>query len=88
MVLLVITPTTVLARRFAKTIDLGCGEVRPVVFSTESLRPVTDVTEADRNPLLTILAMAASPTDAPDALTALATALTNIDSSASSLYAD
>lgn len=59
-----------------------------MVFSTESLRPVTDKAEADRHPLLTVLAMAASPTDDPEALAALATALTSIDSSTSPLYAD
>lgn len=88
VVLLVLTPTTALAHRFAKTIDLGCGEVRPVVFSMESLRPVTDTAEADRHPLLTVLAMAASPTSGPEAPAALVTALTSIDSSVSSLYAD
>ncbi|MBE3002010.1 hypothetical protein IDM40_25415 [Nocardiopsis sp. HNM0947] len=88
VVLMVITPTNALARRFAKTIDLGCGEVRPAVFSTESLGPVTDPDEAGRHPLRTVMAMAASPTDDTAALKALATALTSIDSSDSSLYSD
>ncbi|WP_017576980.1 hypothetical protein [Nocardiopsis kunsanensis] len=65
VVLLVLTPTTALAHRFATTTDLGCGEVRPVVFSMGSLRPVTDTAEADRHPLLTVLAMRVRPRAEP-----------------------
>ena len=71
VVLMVITPTNALARRFAKTIDLGCGEVRPAVFSTESLQPVTDPDEAEHHPLRAVLAMAASPTEDTDRAEAL-----------------
>lgn len=88
VVLLVITPTSTLARKYAKNIDLGCGEVRPVVLATDTLEPVTNVEAAKQHPLLAVLAMASSPTDDPAALAGLVAALKSIDSSDSALYSD
>lgn len=86
--LLVLTPTTALARRYSPPIDLGCGEIRPLVLALDTLEPVTDQSVAAAHPVLTILALAANPTDDKDALEALTVALKSLDASASSLYSD
>ncbi|WP_435110066.1 hypothetical protein [Nocardiopsis synnemataformans] len=86
--LLVLTPTTALAKRYAPPIDLGCGEIRPVVLAMDTLTPVTDQSVAAAHPVLTILALASNPTDDKDALEALSVALKSLDASASSLYSD
>lgn len=87
-VLLALTPTSSLARRYADPIDLGCGQVRPLVLPMDTLEPVTDQRTAAEHPLLTVLALVAKPTKDREALDALSTALTSIDSASSSLYAD
>ncbi|PDP84916.1 hypothetical protein CQJ94_24195 [Glycomyces fuscus] len=86
--LLVPTPTTALAKRYAPPVDLGCGEIRPVVLAMDTLTPVTDQSAAAAHPVLTILALASNPTDDKDALEALSVALKSLDASASSLYSD
>lgn len=86
--LLVLTPTTALAKRYAPPIDLGCGEIRPVVLAMDTLTPVTDQSVAAAHPVLTILALASNPTDDKDALEALSVALKSLDASSSSLYSD
>ncbi|MCY9784608.1 hypothetical protein KIK06_11965 [Nocardiopsis sp. EMB25] len=86
--LLVLTPDSALAGRYGDPIDLGCGHVQPVVSSLDGLAPVTDEKTAAAHPLLTILAMAANPTEDRAALEALYVALRSLDTSNSSLYSD
>ncbi|MFD3684289.1 hypothetical protein ACFWTE_05665 [Nocardiopsis sp. NPDC058631] len=86
--LLVLTPTTALARRYSEPIDLGCGEIRPLVLALDTLEPVTDQSVAAAHPVLTVLSLASNPTDDEAALKALITALKSLDTSASSLYSD
>ncbi|WP_170293684.1 MULTISPECIES: hypothetical protein [Nocardiopsis] len=86
--LLVLTPTTALARRYSAPIDLGCGEIRPLVLALDTLEPVTDQSVAAAHPVLTVLALASNPTDDKAALEALFVALKSLDTSASSLYSD
>jgi hypothetical protein len=86
--LLVLTPTTALAKRYAAPIDLGCGEIRPLVLALDTLEPVTDQSVAAAHPVLTILALASNPTDDKAALEALTAALKSLDASSSSLYSD
>ncbi len=88
IVLLVLTPTTALGRRYSTPIDLGCGEIRPLVLALDTLRPVTDQSVAARHPVLTVLSLAANPTDDKDALEALLVALKSLDTPESSLYFD
>lgn len=88
VVLLALTPTSTLARRLAEPIDLGCGEVRPLTLSLDTLTPVTDPKVAAERPVLTILALAHNPTEDEAALNALLVALKSLDASSSSLYSD
>ncbi|MDT0327860.1 hypothetical protein [Nocardiopsis lambiniae] len=86
--LLVLTPTSSLARRYAEPIDLGCGEIRPLVLALDTLRPISDPKAAAARPVLAVLAMANNPTEDEAALDALLAALKSLDGSSSSLYSD
>ncbi|SIO85012.1 hypothetical protein [Nocardiopsis sp. JB363] len=88
VVLLALTPTSSLARRFTEPIELGCGEVRPLALALDTLTPVTDPEAAAARPVLTILALANNPTEDEAALNALVAALNSLDDSSSSLYSD
>ncbi|MFE1168833.1 hypothetical protein [Nocardiopsis sp. NPDC058789] len=88
VVLLVLTPTSALADRYSTPIDLGCGEVRPLVLALDTLTPVTDEEVAADRPVLTVLAIANNPTEDEAALKALLAALASLDGSSSSLYSD
>ncbi|GAB3717966.1 hypothetical protein GCM10027590_16520 [Nocardiopsis nanhaiensis] len=88
VVLLALVPTSALASRFAEPIDLGCGEVRPLVLALDTLTPVTDPKVAAARPVLTVLALANNPTEDEAALDSLLTALKCLDSSSTSLYSD
>lgn len=66
--LLVLTPTTTLGRRYSAPIDLGCGEIRPLVLALDTLKPVTDQSVAAAHPVLTVLSLASNPTEDKDAL--------------------
>ncbi|MFY7068762.1 hypothetical protein ACOQFV_23135 [Nocardiopsis changdeensis] len=88
--LLVLTPTSSLARHFAEPIDLGCGEIRPLVLALDTLRPITDTKTAAARPMLTILSLANNPPKGEDeaVLSALNAALRSLDGSSTSLYSD
>lgn len=88
VVLLVLAPTSKLAGRFSEPIDLGCGEVRPLVLALDTLTPVTDPKAAVARPVLTVLAMANNPTEDGAALNALLQALKSLDASSTPLYSD
>ncbi|WP_017580666.1 hypothetical protein [Nocardiopsis valliformis] len=88
VVLLVLAPTSKLAGRFSEPIDLGCGEVRPLVLALDTLTPVTDLEVAVARPVLTVLAMANNPTEDGAALNALLEALKSLDASSTPLYSD
>lgn len=88
VLLLVLTPDQALAYRYREPIDLGCGEVRPVVLPLSELPLVTDSAAARGEPELAVLSAAVQHTADRAALAVLPAALDALDTDDRALYAD